>query len=283
MSARTRAAVTAVRVALVHSALVLALAACTTSPGGPDPGSGSPQSSTPRSSSPTQTPPSPAPAPEVGECHDLSFGQAVAVVGRTEPVPCRRRHTAETYFVGRLDLRTASGFTRRVDSRAAQRQVRSTCAARLPRHLGRTPRELRLSMVQSVWFVPGPGQAELGADWFRCDLVVVASPKKLLRLPRRTKGWDAVPAMCATAAPGTRTFKRVTCEARHAWRAVSTVDIPGPTLPPERAVAARMESTCRDAARSLADDPLDFSWSQESPTPEQWNAGQHYGICWVPA
>ena len=265
-------------------ALVLLLSACTAAPGGPGPDT-EPDAEPPATSTPTEStrPPDPGPVPEMGACHDLSFGQAVAVVDRTEPVPCRRRHTAETYFVGRLDLRTASGFTRRVDSRAAQKQVRSTCANRLPRHVGMPPRELRLTMVRSVWFTPGPAQAEAGADWFRCDVVVVASPKRLLPLPRRTKGWDDVPAMCATAAPGTRGFRRVTCGVRHTWRAVSTVDIPGRRLPGENAVAARMESTCRDAARSSADDPLDFSWSQESPTQQQWDSGQHYGICWVPA
>lgn len=233
--------------------------------------------------SPTETaPPDPGPTPEVGECHDLSLRQAVAVVGRTAPVACRRAHTAQTYFVGRLDLTTKSGFTRRVDSRAAQRQMSRACTTRLPRHLGRTPRELRLSMVRAVWFSPSPARAEAGADWFRCDVVAVAGPGKLLRLPRRTKGW-AGPAMCATAAPGARGFRRVTCGATHSWRAVATVDIPGRRLPARGVVAARMDPVCRDVAAGDTDDPLDLTWSQESPTREQWDAGQRYGICWVPA
>ncbi|MGF9754798.1 septum formation family protein [Microvirga sp. 0TCS3.31] len=224
--------------------------------------------------------PDPGPTPEVGECHALSMRQAVAVVGRTAPVACRRPHTAQTYFVGRLDLTTKSGFTRRVDSQAAQRQMSRACTTRLPRHLGRTPRELRLSMVRAVWFSPSQERAEAGADWFRCDIVAVASPGTLLRLPRRTKGWDA-PLMCATAAPGTREFRRVACGAAHAWRAVATVDIPGRTLPTRDAVAARMDPVCRDVAADATDD-LDLTWSQESPTREQWDAGQRYGICWVP-
>ena len=212
----------------------------------------------------------------------MSFRQAVAVVGRTAPIACRKRHTAETFFVGRLDLTTKAGYTRRVDSQAAQRQMRKACTTRVPRHLGRTPRELRLSMAQAVWFTPSPDRAAAGADWFRCDVVAVASPRTLLRLPRRTQGWKGAPEMCATAAPGTKGFRRVHCGAKHSWRAVSTVDIPGARLPRPAAVADRMESTCRDVAASSADDPLDFSWSQESPTQEQWDAGQRYGICWVP-
>ena len=257
------------------------LAGCTAAPSDPEK---TPQPSA--SSSPSETvPPDPGPTPKVGQCHALSFRQAVAVVGRTEPVACRRKHSAETYFVGRLRLRTPAGNTRRVDSDAAQRQARTTCTDRLPRHLGVPPRDLRLTMAQAVWFTPSPARAEAGADWFRCDVVAVASPKNLLLLPRRTKGWGDAPAvaMCATAAPGTRAFRRVSCGAKHTWLAVSTVDIPGKKLPARAAIAARMESTCRDAARSRADDPLDFSWSQESPTTEQWEAGQRYGICWVPA
>ncbi|HSF35759.1 MAG TPA: septum formation family protein [Nocardioides sp.] len=256
------------------------LSACTSPTNAP---ADAPTASPSSTSTPTETtPPDPGPTPEVGECHDLSLRQAVAVVGRTAPVACRRAHTAQTYFVGRLDLTTKSGFTRRVDSRAAQRQMSRACTARLPRHLGRTPRELRLSMVRAVWFSPSPARAEAGADWFRCDVVAVASPGALLRLPRRTKGW-AGPAMCATAAPGARGFRRVTCGATHSWRAVATVDIPGRRLPARAAVAARMDPVCRDVAADATDDPLDLTWSQESPTREQWAAGQRYGICWVPA
>lgn len=269
--------------------LVVALlgAGCTTQPADPVGASAQPSSSAP-TSTPSETstePPDPGPRPKVGECHDLTFRQAVAVVGRPTPVSCRTKHTAQTYAVGRLELKTASGHTRRTDSRAAQRQARTTCTSRLPRHLGVAPRDLRLKMVQAVWFTPSPKRAEAGADWFRCDVVAVASPRQLLPLPRQTKGWGDAPAvaMCSTAAPGTPGFRRVGCGAKHAWQAVSSVDILGEKLPPRGVIEDRMESTCKDVARARADDPLDFTWSQESPTKEQWAAGQHYGICWVPA
>jgi hypothetical protein len=278
---RTRAAQVAGTVAAA-----VVLAGCTVAPSDPGSDTDAPsETSTPTETETATVPPDPGPRPEVGECHALSFRQAVAVVGRTEPVPCRRTHTAETYFVGRLRLETPAGNIRRVDSDAAQRQARTTCTSRLPRHLGLTPRELRLTMAQAVWFTPSPPRAEAGADWFRCDVVAVASPRKLLPLPRRTKGWGDAPVvgMCATAAPDTRAFRRVACGAKHAWRAVATVDLTGRKLPARAAITNRMESTCLDAARSRADDPLDFSWSQEGPTLEQWQAGQRYGICWVPA
>jgi hypothetical protein len=198
------------KLAAVAVVAALALAGCTS----PSSDLGAAPTSTPTSSSsPTAaTPPDPGPTPKVGECHDLTFRQA-------------------------------------------------------------------------VWFTPSQARADAGADWFRCDVVVVTAPRQLLRLPRRTKGWGDAPAiaMCATAAPGTKRFKRVTCGVKHSWVAVATVDIPGRRLPGQDAIADRMEAPCRDAARSRADDPLDFTWSQESPTAEQWHAGRHYGICWAPS
>lgn len=269
---------------LTGLALALALTGCSSGSDSPAPAD-APSDPTSSSTETVDVDPDPGPRPKVGECHALSFGQAIAIVGRTAPVSCRGKHTAQTYLVGRLDLATAAGHTRRVDSRAAQRQARTTCTSRLPRHLGVAPRELRLKMAQAVWFTPSPKHAEAGADWFRCDVVVVASPRKLLRLPRRTAGWGDAPAlaMCATAAPGTKAFARVACGSRHSWVAVSTVDLTGRKLPSAQQVQARMDPICRDAARARAADPLDFTWSQESPTREQWEAGQHYGICWVPA
>lgn len=267
---------------LAAATAVLALSGCTSSAPADEPVPSSTPS--PTASTTPEPPPDPGPTPEVGECHSLTFRQAVAVVGRTAPVACGRRHTAQTYFVGRLRLTTPAGRSRSVDSEAAQRQARTTCTARLPRHLGVAPRDLRLTMVRAVWFTPSPARAEAGADWFRCDVVAVARPRELLPLPRRTKGWGEAPVleMCATAAPGTQAFRRVSCGARHTWRATSTVDLTGRRLPRPAAVAARMDLTCRADARAAATDPLDFTWSQEAPTREQWDAGQRYGICWVP-
>lgn len=264
---------------LTGLALVLALAGCSLGTG--------PRAPTGEASSSPEPPPAsarvaadPGPRPQVGECHALSWRQALAPEARVDPVPCGRPHTAQTFAVGRLDLDPGA----RVDSAPVQQRVQRTCAERLPRHLAAAPRDLRLSMAQTVWFTPGVEQVEAGANWFRCDVVVVAADRELLRLPGRTKGWGTAPAiaMCATAEPGTRGFARVTCGNRHSWVAVSTVDLPGAGLPDPQRVRTLMDPVCRDAARARASDPLSFTWSQESPTRPQWDAGQRYGICWAP-
>ena len=260
--------------------LALALAGCSSGAETTDPVSG-PGSGEPDPSVTETVAADPGPRPKVGECHALSWRQALAPEAQVDAVRCRQPHTAQTFAVGRLDLDSGAHA---VDSAQVQRRVRRTCTARLPRHLGTSPRDLRLTMAQAVWFTPGVDQVEAGANWFRCDVVVVAAQKKLLRLPPRTKGWGTAPAiaMCATAEPGTKAFDRVACGSTHSWVAVSTVDLPGRRLPRPQQVQARMDPVCRAAARSRASDPLSFTWSQESPTQEQWDAGRRYGICWAP-
>lgn len=258
--------------------LALVLPGCTTSAPEQPETSPSPSSSTP------SAPPTPEqPRPQVGECHRLSPRTAVAPTTQLPPVTCKRPHTAETIFVGRLDLRQ-KGRTLAVDSPAVQGQPAAVCPRRAAGHLGVTPVEMRLTMARAVWFTPTVADAEAGADWYRCDVVVVAAPDVLMRLPRRTAGSGDLPAiaMCATAEPGTKAFERVACARKHAWKAVATVDLPGPRLPDAGVVADRMEPACRAAAQERSDDPLEFRWAEERPTKQQWRTGQHYGICWVP-
>ena len=141
-------------------------------------------------------------------------------------------------------------------------------------------------MVQAVWFTPSVEEAAAGADWFRCDVVALATNGRLAALPRSSDdlvgGSDRF-AMCGTASPDAASFRRVQCSARHAWVAVSSVDLTGKSYPSASAASEQMESACRASARARAEDPLDFTWSEERPSRDQWDAGQHYGICWAPA
>jgi hypothetical protein len=262
--------------------VVFLLAACSADSGSRE----APTPTEPESAAPSPTPSVEVdlpPRPRAGECHRLSLDEATAPTNEAAPVPCRKRHTAVTFHVGQLDL-VDRGHRLAVDSRAAQAQPRRVCTRRLSSHLGITGAEFRLTMAQTVWFTPTVEEAAAGADWFRCDLVVVSRPGKLAPLPARTRGLGTSPtiAMCATSRPGAKEFARVACRQDHAWRAVATVDLPGPRFPSLQAVSAAMSDRCRDLARDHSDDPLDFDWSEERPTRAQWQAGQRHGICWVP-
>ncbi|MGN0065693.1 MAG: septum formation family protein [Nocardioides sp.] len=255
--------------------LVAALLAVTGCSVGDDPGE---KDST---SAPTPTaPPEPDPAPRTGQCHRLSWEDALAPVPDSTEVRCGARHTSETFHVGSLRPRELD----QVDSPAVQARVAEVCTTRLRRHAGADEQALRLTMVQPIWFTPSLEQAALGADWFRCDLVVVAGPEKLMRLPRRSAGiaTDESVHMCSTSAPGTKAFARVTCGSRHAWRAVSSVDLTGEAYPSAEAADAVLDEACSDAALDHAEDPLNYRWAQERPTREQWRSGRRYGLCWVP-
>jgi hypothetical protein len=265
--------------------LTLLLAGCT------DDGSSSSSPSSP-SSSPSASATSPSPTavvsperPAEDGCHRLSYDEAIAPVVAGTDVPCRQRHTSQTYQVGRLDL-VSDGHLLAVDSPDVQDQVARRCTSLLGRHVGGSAEDLRLSMVQAVWFTPSVEEAASGADWYRCDVVALAGEGELLALPRSSRGMVAASdrfAMCGTAEPGAASFERVPCGVGdHSWRAVATVDLPGSSYPTAAQAGARMESACRSAARGRADDPLDFTWSEERPTRAQWDAGQRYGICWVP-
>ena len=230
---------------------------------------------------PSVTPsPSPDPAPRVGQCHRLTWDQAVSPVHEGRAVPCRTAHTAQTYYVGSLRLGRLT-----VDAAPVQERVARACTRRLGAHVGADQRALRLTMVQPIWFTPSLEQVDLGADWFRCDVVALEGHEQLRRLPRQTRGiaTDPAVAMCGTAAPGSAGFQRVACARAHQWRAVASIDLPGDRYPAEGAGLDALTNACRDAARDLAQDPLNLRWSQELPTRAQWRAGRTYGLCWMPA
>jgi len=251
-------------------------------------GDDKPSSDQSGSTTPTATPSAAqaVPAPAGDACYAMTFDQAVAPTTEADARPCAKPHTTETYAVGRLD-NVVDGHLLAVDSDQVQQQVSSACAKPLTGYLGGDVESLRLSMLRPVWFTPTVEQSEAGASWYRCDVIAVAGPDKLVRLKGRLKGvlgGDSADsyAMCSTAKPGNSDFTRVPCSQPHSWKAISTVALPAGKYPGEKAAEDASTTPCRDAARDLASDALKFEWGHEWPTADQWNAGQTYDICWAP-
>jgi hypothetical protein len=238
------------------------------------------------SSSPTATA-EPPPAPERGACYRLRFKEALSPTVDRPARPCRQPHTAETYRVGALDL-VADGHLLAVDSDRVQEQPARRCPRALPGYVGGDQEALRLSMIQPVWFTPTLAEADQGADWFRCDAVVLAGRRTLAERTGSLRGALGRPntrdqfAMCGTAAPDAADFERVVCSEPHSWRAVAVVDFEARGYPGEANARQRGQSPCENAGLDNADDPLDYEWGYEWPTEEQWQAGMTYGRCWVP-
>ncbi len=264
--------------------LVPVLLACTGDDGGSEDEEDRPASA--GSSSPTAAA-SPASRPAAGACYQLTWDQALAPTSDAAPVRCGSRHTSVTFAVGSLDDLLA-GHLLGVDSAAVQEQVASTCPKRLRRYVGGSTEDLRLSMLRAVWFTPTVAQSDTGASWYRCELIAVARDGRLAGLSGRLRGVLDGQAgrdrygMCATAAPDEPDFERVICSARHTWRAVATVDLPGRRYPGAAAARRAGQGVCEDAGRDRAEDPLSFQWGYEWPTRRQWANGQTYGRCWVP-
>lgn len=241
----------------------------------------------PRTAAPASAPPPPAPPGE--GCYRLPFADLAEPTNSRAPVGCDVRHDAQTFHVGTLDL-VVDGHALAVDADRVVGGLDETCDRRLARYLGGTVEERRLTRLRAVWFAPTLRQADRGARWYRCDVVALAGDDRLLRLPppRELRGVLDRPAgatygLCGTTAPGEPDFRRVICARPHAWRAVSTIDLPrGRAYPGVDVVRAAGSDRCRDLVRDLADDPLAFRFGWEWPTRAHWRAGQRHGYCWAP-
>jgi hypothetical protein len=274
---------------IAAAAAAVALAGCSSSNDEDPTTDPTPSSST--SPSPSATPPPaaapPPAAPEKGACYALTFRQVLAPTSRAEPTKCSGAHTSETYAVGTLDT-VVDGHLLAVDSDRVQKQVSTACPAELPSYLGGDQAALRLSMFRPLWFTPTVAQSDRGANWYRCDVVVVAGDDQLAQPDSTLEGALDKPelrdryAMCGTAAPDDADFERVICGAEHSWRAIEVIPYDDKTYPGTAVVRDQLASPCEDAGLDVAADPLDYKWGYEYPTKEQWDMGQTWGLCWAP-
>lgn len=229
----------------------------------------------------------PPAAPTVGACRLLAFKDASAQTNDLPPVPCSAPHTAITVDVGSLVDAKHPTLTN-VNAPEVQHRLAVSCPTAAQKYLGASENTLRLSQVVPIWFLPTPAQIEAGAHWYRCDVVVLARPNELGDLPATMSGALAQPqalndwGTCANVAPASQDFRRQLCRDPHHWRAVSVVEVPAATKYLDKAAGADASKQCGEVAKSLADNPQKFSWSFEWPNQQQWQAGQRFGLCWLP-
>jgi len=230
------------------------------------------------------------PAPDVGACYRLTLAEAARPTNDNRPVSCTKPNTARTFYVGKLDS-VVDGHSLGVDSDHVQQQLAETCPKQLASFLGGDTATRELSRFQAIWFSPTVEQFDAGADWFRCDVVAVAQPDKLLTLPSDQKlagildrpGALDTYGLCGTAQPGAKGFQRVACALPHSWVAISTIPIAGgERYPGVDAVKSAGDKACSDQVRARNGLLLKYSYGWEWPTVEQWAGGQHYGFCWAP-
>lgn len=250
-------------------------------------GDDAPESQPSPTPSGSATPAQPAPVPARSACTQLDYEEAISPTSSTPPTSCKGPHTAQTVFVGRLD-NVVDGHLLAVDAARVRHQAAADCPRRVKGFLGGSTEQLRLSVLRAVWFAPTVAQSDAGQDWYRCDVIAVAGERRLAPLTGRLKGVLTRPAgrtrwgICGTAEPGTAGFQRVVCTAKHSWRAIDTINLPGRAYPGGAEARAAGQSACEDAAGEVAADPLNYRWGYEWPTAAQWRSGQHYAVCWAP-
>jgi hypothetical protein len=263
------------------AAVALALTACSGSSSSPDAGK------TPLLRSPTPTPtetiaPTPPKPPKVRTCYRLGYAAALAPTHARKVVPCTGPHTAMTFFVGQYDKSLP------VDGDQVHQLEATACPRRFAAFVGGTPDDRRLSMLRTVWFTPTVEQAAAGGHWFECVAIALRDDAHLALLQGavegvldRSDGRDDY-ALCGSAEPGTDGFEQRICAAPHSWVALRTVLFdPGP-YPGTDHVQSAGQQPCKDAGANASSDPLNYRWSYQWPTLQQWKDGRTYGVCWAP-
>jgi putative regulator of septum formation len=239
-----------------------------------------------RSPSPTPThtiPPKPPPPPGPHTCYRIAYDDALAPTNQAKPVPCNGQHTAITFFVGHFPPELA------VDGDPVHKIEATACPHRFASFVGGTLEERRLSLLRTVWFTPTVDDATLGSHWFQCVAIALQGDQELAPLAGpvqgaldRTESRDRY-ALCGTAEPGTAGFEQRMCALSHSWRALRTVPFPAGRYPGVDTVRGAGQTPCRDAGRAVASDPLNYRWSYQWPTLQQWQSGQTWGTCWAPS
>ncbi len=241
---------------------------------------------TPVVSSPTvshsaKLPPPPPALPHA--CYRLGYDDAVAPTSAKKPVSCSGRHTAVTFYAGTFDRHLA------VDGPQVHRLESTVCPQHFATFVGGTPDTRRLSLLRTIWFTPTVEESGLGAHWFRCVAISLRDDRHLALVTGRLAGVLDQPAgrthygLCGTAEPGTAGFEQRICAAPHTWQALRTVDFPPGTYPGVAQVRDAGQTPCKDAAGAVASNPLNYQWSYQWPTLQQWRSGQTYGLCWAPS
>ncbi len=143
-------------------------------------------------------------------------------------------------------------------------------------------------MLRAVWFTPTVEQSDVGAEWYRCDVIVVAADDELAplrgRLGRcaRHGRWAATATACAAPGPDDPAFERVICSRRHSWRAIATVDFEPGAYPGVPAVRSEGQHAVRERRsgrrRRRARLRVGLRVADEAAV----EAGQTFGRCWAP-
>jgi hypothetical protein len=214
----------------------------------------------------------PPPASEVGQCHRLSDADIEAMATYGSDAACDVHHNGYTYLVGKLDdLPDEPGALPATPARRA-------CWDALPAVLGRSADDIQATLFDFAAFLPTPEDQELGADWYRCDLIAHGRGWFYQDLPDGAP--DEFPSdlpigyyACIdyTTESEITSGERIPCgpDASHWWAG----SFEGPSELEPGQLRKLTWSHCPGIAKTRY-------WYSTFPDPRQWAAGNHMIACY---
>lgn len=234
----------------------------------------------------TDSPKSPPPAPEVGDCHNLSFADIGLFTNQAKEVSCRGTHTTYTFVVETLPERIAfEGVD--IQNAAVQTSAAESCKAAFPAFIGGDAQVRALARLTATYFLPKQRDFDLGARWVRCDVIALQSQQALGPLPTKVQGLlddeDALDevGLCSTEEPGVDVSTLVMCRRPHEFRALAAVrlgdsDAAYPGVASAEATGQQCEALVSEEL--AVEGGFTYGWT--FPSAADWTAGQRFGYCW---
>jgi hypothetical protein len=229
----------------------------------------------------------PAPPPRTGACRALRPDDIPPATNNTRTTPCRNRHTAVTFFVGRFKPAMLSGT---VLSTAAKSFAATRCLHRFYVYSGGGPAQQALSLLNIAYFFPSARQLGRHANWFRCDVVSGYDLQRVLYpLPAHVRGSLSGGVRenvreCVSKRFGAPGVKYVPCTRRHVQRAIGVLSLGGPhtAFPSTASQKNRISSWCgRRTAAYLGYPSGRYFWGYQWLSRREWTDGDRYGKCFA--
>jgi hypothetical protein len=223
-------------------------------------------------------------SPELGACYRLTPEDTGQRSTSSEPVPCSKPHTAETFAIGTLPSSTGKDY----DSAAHGKWIYPVCSKAFDGFLGVDESLAMRVQLSWAWFRPSERGWDKGARWYRCDLVGgPANATSYADLPTTGKGLFRArpPEQWLTCAQGPSVLasKKVPCTKQHDWRAVTTIKL-GDTQTPypgDRLVQVRTRDFCSDSVGAWMNYPVDYEFGYTWFHEAEWQAGNRRSVCWA--
>ncbi|MGH3500448.1 MAG: septum formation family protein [Nocardioidaceae bacterium] len=216
-------------------------------------------------------------APKVGNCYQTTKHSFHHHRDGSQPVPCKRKHTTETFAVFE---------TKQYPGPNKMDQIWRVCGSRFAKYVGGSD---TVSTLGYVVLRPSVDQSVDGQTWVRCDAVNRLSLNGEVGLPHHGSLRHAlakeVPDRyrgCANHKPkATNPVFFKSCQNRHKAELIpksKTLGGPHAKYPGKKSVESTSESFCKDIVPNWV--PEATSYYYYYPTKKSWESNSHQTVCW---